>query len=176
MVYLIQVSDHNIQHNGNGSANVRLRDKFSDFLKKKVLDLNIVLIGEEFNEDALKGSKGNISTVKNIAEELKIKHRFCEPSIEERKLKNILSRSEILSKKLNIKIEKRLNESEQKILDEEQEKSFAAREEIWFEKIKDVLDKNIGFVCGLSHIQRFRLLLNNKGYKTEILVDSWEKN
>ena len=176
MVYLIPVSDHNIQHDGNGSADVRLRNKFSDFLKKKILDLNIVLMAEEFNEDALKMSKGSNSTVKNITEELKIQHRFCEPSIEERKLKNIHSPSEILSKKLSIKIERRLNESEQKIFYKEREKSFAAREEIWFEKIKDALDRNMIFVCGTSHIERFRSFLSDKGYKTEILVDSWDKN
>jgi len=185
MIYLIGISDHNIQHNGNNSADPFLRNKFSIFLKEKIKEHNIILVAEEFNEDALhKVSNGNIATVKNVVEELKseklkIEHRFCEPSEAYRKSKNILSPSEILSKTLNIHSYgescPNLDKNQQKIFKSEMKKSFLARETFWFEKIRGYLDKNMIFVCGVDHIGSFELLLTKKGHKPMILVENWEK-
>lgn len=176
MIYLVGISDHNIQHNGNNCVDLSIRSNFSVFLKDRIKEYNINLVAEEFNEDALyKISRGDAATVKSVAEGLKIEHRFCEPSIDERRIKNILSPSEILNKKLNIKIERELNENEQKIFDEEKVKSFLAREAIWFEKISDYLDKNMIFICATEHIKSFETLLTSKRYKPIILVDNWKK-
>lgn len=183
MIYLIGVNDHNIQHDGNGCADLSLRNKFSAFLRNKIKELGIDLLAEEFNEDALyKVSHGKIATVKNVVEELKseklkIGHRFCEPSKTYRKLKNILSSSEILSKKLNIHSYKEsspnLDKNQQKIFNSEKKKSFLARETFWFEQISNSLDKNIIFVCGADHVERFGALLLEKGYKSIVLVKYW---
>ena len=185
MIYLIGISDHNIQHNGNNSADPFLRNKFSIFLKEKIKEHNIILVAEEFNEDALhKVSNGNIATVKNVVEELKsgklkIEHRFCEPSEAYRKLKNILSPSEILSKKLNIhsygESGPNLDKDQQKIFDSEIKKSFSARETFWFEKIGNYLDRNVIFVCGADHVRSFGALLTRKGYRPTVLIESWGK-
>ncbi len=181
MIYLVGVNNHNIQHDGIGCADLFLRNKFSAFLKNEIVEHDIVLLAEEFNEEALyKISKGNIATVQNVvkdlrAENFKIEHRFCEPSIDERELRGILSPAEILSKKLNIKIERKLNENEQKIFDEEKMKSFFARESIWFEKISNYLDRNVIFVCGVDHIRSFEILLTDKRYKPIILIENWSE-
>lgn len=172
MIYLIGVN-HNIQHDGNNCADLSLRNKFSAFLKNKIKEYGIVLLAEEFNEDCLKNSKGNIATVKSVAEESKIEHRFCEPRENERKSRNILSPNEIYSKKLDIHSyhgsSPNLNEDQQKIFDREMEKAVLARETEWFQKISDCLDRNILFVCGQDHIESFLLLLNSRQYKVKIL-------
>jgi len=182
MIYLVGISDHNVQHNGNGCADLFVRNKFSMFLKEKIKEYDISLVAEEFNEDALyEVSKGNISTVKNVAEELKseglkIEHRFCELSKNERKARNILSPSEIYSEKLNIHRysgpKPKLDKDQQKIFDGEMEKSFLARETVWSEKISDYIDRNVIFVCGVDHVRSFELLLTGKEYKPMILVEN----
>jgi hypothetical protein len=173
MIYLIGV-DHKIQHNGNGCADLFLRNKFSAFLKDKIQEYNITLLAEEFNEDCLKNSKANIATIKSVAEESKIEHRFCELSENERKKRKILSSNEIYSEKLNIHSyngsKPNLNKEQQEIFDEEMEKSFLQRETEWFCKIRDDLDRNILFVCGSDHIKSFKTLLIGKGYKPMVLI------
>ncbi len=179
MIYLIGVK-HEFQHDGNSCVDIASRNKFSAFLKNKAKEYNVALLAEEFNEDCLKNSKGNISIVKKAAEELKIKHRFCELSKDERKAKNILSESEIYSKKLNIRryggVCPVLDENQQKIFDEEMEKSFLAREIEWFLKINDYFDKNILFVCGSDHIESFLLLLNSRQHKVKIIYKNFWEN
>jgi Asp-tRNA(Asn)/Glu-tRNA(Gln) amidotransferase A subunit family amidase len=179
MIYLIGISDHNVQHNGIGCADSVVRNNFSVFLEKKIRRYSINLIAEEFNEDALyKVSKGNIATIRNLVEKLKsegleIKHVFCEPSLSERKAEDILSASEIYSKKLNIHIyngkKPNLNKEQQKIFDEEMKRSFLAREQIWLKKIHSYLDNNVLFICGSDHITSFESLLMSKGCKTKVL-------
>ena len=181
MIYLVGISDHNKQHNGNDCADLFLRNKFSAFLKDKIKEYGIALLAEEFNEDCLKNSKGNIATVRSVAEELKTKgikleHIFCEMSESERKRRGILSPSEIWSKKLDIKSYQgsspNLNENQKNIFDKEIEKSFLARETFWFEKISDYFDRNILFVCGLDHVESFLLLLNSRHHKVKVLCDN----
>lgn len=174
MIYLIGV-DHKIQHNGIGCADLSLRNKFSAFLKDKIQEYGITLLAEEFNEDCLKNLK-DIATIKNVAEELKIEHRFCELSENERKVRKILSPSEIYSEKLNIHsysgLKPNLNKEQGEIFDKEMEKSFLQRETEWFCKISDCLNtKNILFICGSDHLESFLLLLNSRQCKVKILFD-----
>lgn len=184
MIYLIGVSDHNIQHNGNNCACLTLRNKFSAFLKDKIKEYNIDLLAEEFNKDCLEKSNANIATVQDVAKELKdkglkIEHKFCEMSKKERKSRNILSENEIYSKKLNIHSHSgskpNLDKNQQKIFNKETEKSFLAREAFWFEKISDYFDKNILFLCGPEHIESFLLLLNSRQYKVTILCKQYSQ-
>lgn len=58
MVYIIG-TDHRFQHDGNDDNEVcnkellSLKDKFKHYIIRQVIKLNIVLIGEEFSEEAL---------------------------------------------------------------------------------------------------------------------------
>ena len=161
MIYLIGVSNHNIQHNENGCADLDLRNNFSAFLKNKIREYNINLLAEEFNKNCFRNPNKSISTAQKVAknlenEGLKIEHRFCEMDRNEQERRGILRESQCLSK-----IDK--------------EKSFLARETFWFEKISDYFDKNILFLCGPEHIESFLLLLNSKQYKATILCKQYSQ-
>lgn len=176
MIYLIGVNNHNIQHDGNGCADLSLRNKFSAFLKNKIVEYDIALLAEEFSEEALyKTSKGNMTTaqsaVKDLkAENLKIEHRFCDPDEEKRKEIGIPSRDEIKSK-LGLRGPILLDSIQDKQIKEELRKYYPTREQFWFNKISDCFDRNILFLCGSNHIESFSLLLNSRQYKTEILCE-----
>ncbi len=165
MVYLIGIN-HNIQHNGVDCASLELQSKFIQFLKEKIKKFNIVFIAEEFNEDALNYSRGTVATVKKVAMEAKIKHRFCDPGIKERKEKNIISESELRNKLVIRPLMRKLNKGEQKIL----KTSFLEREKLWFECMEDKINEPIIFICGEEHIESFKKLLNDKGGEAQIVV------
>ena len=165
MVYLIGIN-HNIQHNGVSCVTIELQSKFIQFLKEKIKEFNIVFIAEEFNEDALNYSKGTIATVEKVAIEAKIKHRFCDPCIKERKEKNIISESELRNKLVIRPLMRKLNKEEQKIL----KISFLKKERLWFKCIENKINDPMIFVCGKDHIKSFKKLLNDKGRKAQIVV------
>jgi hypothetical protein len=176
MIYLIGINNHGLQHNGINCESLIMRNKFCKFLEDKIRKYNITLVVEEFNDDALKISRANIATIQTLADKMKVKHLFCEPSIQERQNKDIFSSGEILHNKLGIKFERTLDESEQKIFDKEIKKSFNTRERIWFEKIKKHTYKTIIFICGADHIKSFESLLIDKGYKSGVIIKYWGKS
>lgn len=179
MIYLIGV-DHEIQHDGIGCASLSLRNKFSVFLKNKIVEYDITLLAEEFSEEALyEISKGKIATVKNVAEELKsekpkVEHKFCDPNKKERKIIGIPCREEIKSM-LNIQGPVCENSVEDNRIKEEERKYYPTREQFWFGEISNYLNRNIIFVCGAEHVRNFEILLTEKKYKPIILVESWGK-
>jgi hypothetical protein len=89
MVYLVGV-DRQLQHNGSHPRMSVERTKathgFADFLLSKGGQLKISLFAEEFNEDELTRADGTTLTVTNVARQLGVKHRFCEPEWIQRRL------------------------------------------------------------------------------------------
>ncbi|MBI3335067.1 MAG: hypothetical protein HY001_01035 [Candidatus Portnoybacteria bacterium] len=168
MVYLIGIK-HEFQHNGHGGINGHVREKFISCLENEIKIHSVFLVAEEFSEEALQKSDATISTLKHVADKLKINHFFCDPNTEERKIIGIPSREEIKNT-LNIKGPVYENSVDDNRIEEEQRKYHQIRENFWLEKIKIYLKKPIIFLCGLDHLENFKLLLDNKGYETEVLV------
>ncbi len=79
--------------------------------------------------------------MRQLAKQLNIEHRFCDPNTEERK-------------KLGI-------DNDHK------------REQVWFERIKDLENSKTLFICGSLHLDTFKNLLENSDVKTDILSDHW---
>lgn len=177
MTYLIGLN-HNIQHNGNGCADLSVRNKFSIFLKERIKEYAISLVAEEFNEDCLKNSKGTVSTAHKVVEELKsegliIEHEFCDPNEKEREAIGIPRREEIKSM-LNIHGLVIENSAEDNRIKEEQRKYHHVREKSWFNITEKHLNKNLIFICGADHIKSFEALLTTKGHETVVLVENWK--
>lgn len=170
MIYLIGIN-HNLQHNGNGSANLySLRNKFSAFLNEKIQEYGITLLAEEFNEEALKINAAIDTVAQHITDKLKIEHIFCDPNTEERQNIGIPSRAEIKSA-LSIKGLVVSLEDDNRIK-EEQRKYHPIREMYWFGKIEKYLHENLIFVCGADHLKGFEALLSSKGYKPVVLAEN----
>jgi hypothetical protein len=50
---------------------------------------------------------------------------------------------------------------------------FPKREKVWLERIADLKDSNVLFICGNKHVQSFSALLRSSGFKCEVISDSW---
>lgn len=143
-VYLIGV-DHEVQYTNNGMGRTKsnIVYLFTNHLRDCVERLAVGLIAEEYSEEALRAYK---PTVQNIARNLSIDHRFCDPDSNERKKHGIGN------------------------------KEYQMRMYYWFDCIRDSLDKNILFICGDNHIQDFKEILVNNGLHSEIISRSWGKD
>ena len=93
-VYLIGV-DHAIQHNGfvvgQGDEVVvdpqkvaaAIRD-LQEYLRQQVEVTRATVLAEEFSKDALAKNRATMSSVAQVAQDLGIKHLFCDPGEAER--------------------------------------------------------------------------------------------
>lgn len=172
MVYLIGVK-HELQHNGRCSVD-NLNKEFVSYLEDAIKVHEIFLVAEEFSEEALKKSGATIGTVRDIANKLNIKHLFCDPNKDERKNVGIPCREEIKST-LNIRDPVIKDSEEDNRIKKEQRKYHSIREKFWLSKIEGYLNETILFVCGTDHVKSFGALFTKKGYKSTVLIESWEK-
>lgn len=166
MVYLVKVY-HEVQYLEANSSSL-----FSQFLEEKVRQLGVVLIAEELSHEAirkeerLRNTQGD-STARQVATKTGVEHRFCDPNQLEREVLGIPSISEI-RKKLRL----RAGEDEGKV-EMEYRKYWPKRERFWLSKIKDKIRQKLIFLCGVSHIQTFKSLLETEGCKVEVLSEEW---
>lgn len=47
------------------------------------------------------------------------------------------------------------------------------REREWLNRLQDLSERNVLFICGNSHLQSFSQLLTEKGFEVRILSDKW---
>ncbi|MAZ67631.1 hypothetical protein CL652_02580 [bacterium] len=170
MIYLIGV-DHYLQHDGNESAKPELRSAFKNFLKNEITALGVDVIAEEFNEDAIRWSMASHSTLGRLAEELRITHLYCEPTIQERKELEIPSYGQIkktLGLSPTIPIEEEI-----RMVSEKQKEYFAPRENFWLNKLTPFLSDTVLFVLGSKHMDSFSSLLEQKAIDYVRRVEYW---
>jgi hypothetical protein len=75
-----------IQHGGAMTkAKRRFIDEFAAYLELSARELEVTEIAEEFNEDALRKSNTTYCIAREVAAKLGIRHRFCDPTAEERR-------------------------------------------------------------------------------------------
>jgi hypothetical protein len=98
---------------------------------------------------------------------LGLQHKLCDPNTAQRASLGIVERREI-AKRLNL----RAGENEQ-LINEESRKYWPAREQFWLDQIKDNLDKNLLFICGSSHVESFKALLEKTDGKAIVLHRHW---
>jgi len=113
---------------------------FAFYLSEKIKELNIKLIGEEWFQDLLKENGVATTATQDVAQRNQVEHRFCDPNRNERSVIGWRSKSD-----------------------------DSVREKFWLEKIKDVTDQNVIFVCGADHLSSFSKLLTDTRYICEIL-------
>jgi len=135
MIYLLGI-DHQVQH----QKDTQISMVFAYYLSKKIKDLSIKFIGEEWFHDLL-GENGVKTTVtQDVAYKHAIEHKFCDPDRNKRAEIGWLSKED-----------------------------DHLREKFWLENIKHKNNENIIFVCGSDHLNNFKELLTNYGYGCEIL-------
>lgn len=135
MIYLLGV-DHQVQH----QKNTQISMVFGFYLSRKVKELDIKFIGEEWFLDLLKENGVNTTVSQDVAKKFNIEHRFCDPDRNERKEIGWLSK-----------------------------KDDHLREKYWLERIRDKTSTGIIFVCGADHLKQFSKLLTDSGFESQIL-------
>ena len=114
------------------------------YLRELATRTNPKLIAEEFSQQALDGLNAK-STVKLVADELGIEHRFCDPNTAER-----------VKLGLPHPFLDHCDESEKRRLQR-------IRETYWLETLSDMINHDILFICGADHVSSFAQLLLEKG-------------
>lgn len=170
MVSLIGV-DHIVQYT-NDYSDKSLIKSFSQYLVERAKQLKITLMAEEFNKEVLLMSNATACTARDVAEDLGIEHRFCDPTSSEREQVGIPSQRKI---KEQLGFKGLLKDKEKKRVDEEESKYHLKREQFWLDKIRDKAHEPIIFICGDNHLESFKALLINKGFEVTILGKNWGK-
>jgi len=179
MVYIVGI-DHLVQY--NGPIPEHLLDEFKEFISVKIIEYNISVIAEEFNEEFLYDVLGATeATAYVLAEKYGIEHIYCDPDQNEREEMGIPYYAEIRDE-----VRKRFNVNENIIFDNvlrkkldsetasEVKKYWPLREKFWFDRIREKLSENIIFLCGHEHVYRFMEYLSMKGADVYLIDQFWK--
>lgn len=158
MILIVGV-DHIIQHlnerDRTGWQSKREEvEHFKQFLKGTVIEYDVSLIAEEFSEEAKEKSHVDKTVPEEVAMNLGIQHRLCDPDTREREILGIARRSRGLEPS-------------------EQLKQFDMRETEWFRRTQNDLGKNIIFICGEIHVDSFSKLLQSHSVNVKIVSTGW---
>lgn len=180
MVHIIGV-DHLVQY--NGPVPEETRSAFRSFLVTTCRELGIRVLAEEFSEEALREVYGaTADTAQEAARTVGIEHRYCDPDSEQLAALGIPCFAD-LREEARI----RLNAPVSYILDHGMRKQVIAcasdmaraywpvREQYWLDRLADVLDQDILFICGHEHAGRFRKLLVARGHRCGIVCGFWKE-
>jgi len=160
MIYLIGVK-HKIQYSKSPNSEetesqTNARNSFKEYIWELITTKKPALVAEEFNEQVLEYLKSN-SHVKEIADELNVEHRFCEPSSDERVEMGVPGMGY------------------EGVSDEDIEKFHKLREEFWMGKITENIGGDVLYICGANHIQSFKFLLESNNHNVVILEEYYAK-
>ena len=160
MIYLVG-TNHELQHfakpiRAPESSAAKGRTEFQDFLRTQIERLKPAVVAEESVDEVLK-LKGTDSTVKSVAEECGVKHKYCDPDSATRA-------------KLGVPL------GTENYPEDEKRKYHNIRENYWYLQIKPYIEQNILFVCGAEHVPSFSAVLAKNGCDVETLCEYWGKN
>src|SRR5687768_4327063 len=111
------------------------------------------------------------SVAKDVAARLGIKHRYCDPSLDDRASLGIRSDEEI---KRELSLPTWLHDKELAVLDAEKAKDWPKRERFWLAKVQQENVETCIFILGAQHIDSFSSLLIDHGVKVDIEQRRWD--
>jgi len=168
MIYLVGVN-HGVQFE-NKTSDMHVINAFEDYLREACAEYTIDCIAEEMSIESLKQWEATRYVCKSIADELSIRHIFCDPDSNERKKKGIKLEKEVREELGYGQI---LSDSQVKQLDEALKIQWPLREQYWLEKMLEAKVDRTLFVLGSSHIESFSEVLTQKGMGGVILKEKW---
>jgi hypothetical protein len=165
MLHIIGVA-HRAQAKPPNKEPTEGQQLFARVLWRTIVTVRPTLIAEEDCEELLK-ERCELSIAKQIADELHVEHRFCDPNRQQRANIGYMNRSECQQESFtawNVQ-----SVPQQEITTRGNaifiSREFPKREMFWLEKLGDCRDRVTIFVCGDAHIKYhyFRRLLESKG-------------
>lgn len=144
--------------------------RFYEYITNNCRQLEIDLLAEEFNMEAVEAAFQSKSVCQIIATNLDISHQFCEPSTAERILIGVENFKDI---KNRMGFGRVMTLQQDNQLTIEHKKYFRKREEFWVDKIQSQNYKNCLFVCGSDHLPSFVETLSDHEIKYNIICSRW---
>ncbi|MBP6859259.1 MAG: hypothetical protein KBC69_01370 [Candidatus Magasanikbacteria bacterium] len=166
IVYLIGVN-HKVQFI-NDSSDPDLNNSFAKYLGELIDRFGATLVAEEFSEEALSVWRATASLTKTVAKKKNVRHKFCDPGKEERKL--IEADTKTIIHKLGIPGNKYYRQDDISKIEKE---DFKLRELYWLEKIREETDDRAIFICGQRHVESFYKLLIDNNIKCFVASENW---
>jgi len=161
-VHLIGVN-HKVQAVRHGSEADSLHEEYAACLETVCKRIGATAIAEEYSESAL-GKDSSVTL--QVANELKASHYFCDPCKEERKALRYFDRQTLeLNMFLHDGATENLSDFAGAI---EIGRYFPIREEIWLDKIKNLKEEKLVFVCGDVHVESFKARLEGSGFEVQV--------
>ncbi len=139
---------------------------FKDLLRRSCRQFGICAMAEEMNMEALGQRSLNISTCKQIAEELRIAHRYCDPEFNQRTALGIIEEADIHIQQFREGFDD--TEKARRIRCE-----YAKRERHWLTNLLTLRIFPILYVCGANHVESFESLLTARGLRCLTLNERW---
>jgi len=170
-IHLLGASHTNAQSSPSGKPETDVQRNYVDTLTRIIRDVGGEYVAEEYSEEAEKESN-RLSLTPRVAAENGVKHRFCDPTKEKRKLIGYVGQQE-----LHLHIS--MHDDDWNISNDEARrkswaldigKYFERRERFWLDKIADLKGKTVVFVCGEAHVDTFSKLLEAANWQVHVAV------
>jgi hypothetical protein len=139
------------------------------FLKRLCQEFEVHAVAEEMNEEALAEKNCTVSIPMQVASELQMPHRFCDPNRAERAKLRIRQENDIRISAFP----STLPESE---VATRLAESHANRERYWLEQLRSLDLWPVLFVCGADHVASFSHLLTQENIVVQIAAEDWASN
>jgi hypothetical protein len=150
---------HDYQRPGNPGS-----EEFRAFVAATCRQLDIKVIAEEMSLDGLFGAKHAVCN--QVANSLRLTHRYCDPSIEEQKMLGIAHPG-----KTNPSAFSAVPDPYE--VDSEVEAANEIRRHCWLRCIVELDFWPVLFVCGAHHVEPFRELLRANSIVSDVLCPRW---
>jgi hypothetical protein len=162
---LVLGTDHRFQRHSPDFPEVH-HQQFAAYIAAAASNNGITALAEENSIAALAESNIPRSVIEEIACELGLKHRYCDPDMEVRGRLGIFQENQIrisaFPKQLcEVEVQRRLNES------------MRAREAYWLSELIKFNEWPVLFVCGANHSMPFIDLLRGNGFDYQLLAQDW---
>lgn len=161
MIVVVGTS-HSIQ-----TANLELKA----FLESICKEFKICAIAEEMNEEALAERGCAESIPMQVANALRLPHRFCDPNRKERARLDIRQENDF-----RVQAWLSQSQSSESEIAARVAESHAKRERYWLEQLRTLNLWPVLFVCGADHVRTFCQLLKQQGISAQIGAEDWASN
>lgn len=140
---------------------------FRELIRAAAISRGVRAIAEELNREGLAEVGKSVSVLESLAEELGLSHLFCEPNRSERaelgiEQENDIRISVFLTGGSDSEVESRIHDQ------------FRKRETAWLQKLTELGNWPVLYVCGANHVSSFSALLAEAGVVCEVLHADWQ--
>ncbi len=142
---------------------------FQRFLAEACFQYGIQTVAEEMNEQALEEVARKESIPQQVANDLSLKHRFCDPNRAQRAHLGIQTDNQI---EVDRFCDPTISQDE---VARRKRESLMRRELYWLDRLRTVPESEwpILFICGADHVKSFPTILEERGVIVEHIADDW---